>query len=38
MSEGLTQGPYVVAGVGFEPMSFRTQGTEPTTEPPCSTI
>jgi len=33
-SEGLTQGPYVAAGVGFEPATFRTQGTEPTTKPP----
>ena len=32
MNEGLAQGPYVAAGVGFEPETFRTQGTEPTTE------
>ena len=34
MSEGLAQGTYVAARVGFEPATFRTQGTEPTTEPP----
>jgi len=28
-SEGLAQGPYVVDRVGFEPATFRTQGTEP---------
>ena len=28
-SEGLAQGPYVVAGVGFEPATLRTEGTEP---------
>jgi len=28
MSEGLAQGPYVAARVGFEPATFRTQGTE----------
>src|SRR6218665_2229744 len=26
--------PKVLARVGFEPATFRTQGTEPTTEPP----
>ena len=26
--------PYMVARVGFEPATFRTQGTEPTAEPP----
>ena len=36
-SEGLVQGPYVAARVGFEPATLWTQGTEPTTEPPCST-
>ena len=25
---------YVAARVGFEPVTFRTQGAEPTTEPP----
>jgi len=29
MSDGLAQGPYVVARVGFEPTTFWTQGTEP---------
>ncbi len=33
-SEGLAQGHYVAARVGFEPATFRTQDTEPTTEPP----
>src|SRR6218665_1358893 len=37
-SEGLAQGPYVVARVGFEPATFHTQGTEPATEPPHPTI
>jgi len=30
-SEGLAQGSYVAAGMGFEPATLRTQGTEPTT-------
>ena len=34
MSEGLAQGPYVMARVKFEPATLRTQGTEPTSEPP----
>jgi len=37
MSEGLAQGPYMVAKVGFEPATLQTQGTELTTEPPCPT-
>ncbi len=37
-SEGLAQGPYVAARVGFEPATFRTQGTKPTTEPACPTL
>ena len=24
--------------MGFEPATLRTQGTEPTTEPPCPTV
>ena len=35
MREGLAQFPYMAASVGIEPATFRTQGTEPTTEPPC---
>ena len=37
MSEGLPQGIYVVARVGFEPATFWMQGAEPTTMPrkPC---
>jgi len=31
VSEGHAQGPYVATRVGFEPATFRTQGTEPTT-------
>jgi len=38
MIEGLAQGPYMVARVGFGPATFRTQGTEPATEPPRPTI
>ena len=37
-SEGLTQGSYVAARVGFEPATIRMQGTEPTTEQPHPTI
>ena len=33
-SEGLVQGSYVVVKLGFESATFRTQGTEPTIEPP----
>ena len=33
MSEGLAQGLYVAARVGFERAILRTQGTELTTEP-----
>src|SRR6218665_4089065 len=33
-SEGLGQGPYMAARVGFEPATFRTEGTELPTEPP----
>ena len=33
-SEGLAQGSYVVARVGFKPATLRMQGTELTTEPP----
>jgi len=29
-SEGLSQVPYVVARVGFKPVTFWTHGTEPT--------
>ena len=28
MSEGLSQGPYVAAKVGFKPATFHTEGTE----------
>jgi len=37
MSEGLAQGLYVVARVGFKSATLGTQGTELTTEPPCQT-
>ena len=33
-SEGLTQGPYVAARAGDEPMTFRTIGVDSTNEPP----
>ena len=33
-SEGIVQGPYVVARVGFEPETLRTQGIKPTTKTP----
>ena len=35
MSEGLVQGLYVAAEMGFEPAPLRMQGTKLTTEPPC---
>ena len=38
VSEGLAQGPYMVDRVGFELTTLRTEGTEPTTEPPCPKI
>ena len=38
MSEGLAQGPYVAARVGFEPMTLRTKGDESTNEPPRPTV
>ena len=34
MIEGLAQGLYVAARVGFEAVTLRTQGTEFTMEPP----
>ena len=37
-SEGLAQGPYVVARVGFEPVTLLMQGTELTTEPPLERV
>ena len=33
-SEGLAQGPYVVARAGFEPATLLTKGAETTNEPP----
>ena len=38
VSEELAQGPYMAVGVGFEPVTLRTQSTELTTEPPHLTI
>src|SRR6218665_1318946 len=37
VSKGFAQGPYMAAGVGFEPATLRMQGTELTTEPPGPT-
>ena len=34
-SEGLAQGPYMVARAGFEPTTLRTKGNESTNELPC---
>jgi len=34
MSEGLAQGSYMAARVGFKPATLRMQGTKLTTEPP----
>ena len=36
-SEGLAQGSYVVANMGFELATLRMQGSKPATELPCST-
>ena len=38
MNEGLAQGSYLAAKVGFKPATLQTQGTKLTTEPPCPTI
>jgi len=38
MSEGLVQGPYMAARVGFEPASLQTQGIKLTTESPCPSL
>src|SRR6218665_2945968 len=38
VSEGLDQSPYVAARAGFKPATLRTQGTEPTREPPHPTV
>ena len=35
MNQGLAQGPYMAARVGFVPVTLWTQCTEPTTEQPC---
>jgi len=34
-SEGLAQGPYVVARAAFEPATLRTKGDGSSNEPPC---
>ena len=34
MSEGLTQGPYMAARLGIEPVTLQMQGTELTTTTP----
>ena len=34
-SEGLAQGPYVAARVGFEPATLRTKGVKSTNTPLC---
>ena len=36
-SEGLAQGPYVAARVGFKPANLRTKGNKSTNEPPRPT-
>ena len=38
MSEGLAQGPDMVARVVFEPATLRMPDTKPTTEPPCNVL
>ena len=37
VSEGLAQGPYVVARAGVEPMTLRTKGVGSTNTPPRPT-
>ena len=37
VSEGLVEGPYVVARAGVEPMTFRTKGVDSTKAPPRPT-
>ena len=37
-SEGLAQGPYMLARVGFEPTTLRKKGYESTNEQPYPTI
>jgi len=37
VSEGLAQGPYVAARVGFKSVTLRTEGVELITEPPRPT-
>jgi len=37
-SEGLAQGPYVVARAGIKPATLHTKGVESTNEPPQPTI
>ena len=34
VSEGLSQGPYVAARAGVEPMTLRTKGVDSTNAPP----
>ena len=36
-SEGLAQGPYMAAIVGFEPTTLQTKGVDSTNEPPHPT-
>src|SRR6218665_3879652 len=36
-SEGLAQGPYVVARAGFEPLTLWSKGIDSTNAPPCPT-
>ena len=38
VSEGLAQGTYVAARVGFEPTTLRTKGDESINEPPRPAI
>ena len=38
LSEGLAQGPYVAARVGFEPTTLRMKDDELTSEPPHPTL
>ena len=35
VSEGLAQGPYAAARVGFEPATLQSKGSDSTNAPPC---
>ena len=38
VSEGLSQGPYMAVGAGFEPTTLRSTAIDSTNDPPCPTL